>query len=707
MKTNLSKQKVNILQKENKKPPDFQNQFEEKEITSEQEKIYLQGEPHIEVTTADKEIMCPPIDEKLKTEPKQLKVFRPRENYLKEKISKLNYDQKLLNNIQKDLGSQMENIKTQIKEKNILITEVPKDLNKFIIRSASTDNKIIKYSNEDYELKKKHKVIKELKEEQETLKKKLIKIEENEALLNNEGFMNLNNSYDGKTKFDKNLKEQHIKSIKNKKNDINERLKEIDFRIEQLLKEDNFKLTKKEKIQNFKENFERDKEIIEARANKYLKEIKERNQRVANDINNLVEKRKKEIEQKEKDDQLIKEKIRKEFIEKEKAIERKRLKEQEEIMLKYKPFMNVKNDKNEKDYLFGIYDKRYQENEQKLIDKINNEKKKRNKMVTSEELQNFLIKIEEKKEQIKKEKEKRDKNEMEKFEIAKNYKPSYISHFNEMIDEEIKKEKEKSKKEEIFALKELKEEYSKNIREKKQPAIDEILKKQRMDVIVALENPKLIQIKDTLIKQKKNKRIKLKKRDPNKPSKYAWMSKLFRLEDKNKDNLNNSAIIQNKLIKRPKSITYLSLSARKEKEKEKENEKENENKNEKDKNNKKKKKKKENDITDRPIKKIDYLTELRQKRLLTSGGENDYDILKSINKKGKKMKKGDENLIHQINDAKLQVENLDKKAQMEEQLLKYNGGIGNNPEAGKKLSGYIMGSIKTKLNILNQLYKSQ
>ena len=44
---------------------------------------------------------------------------------------------------------------------------------------------------------------------------------------------------------------------------------------------------------------------------------------------------------------------------------------------------------------------------------------------------------------------------------------------------------------------------------------------------------------------------------------------------------------------------------------------------------------------------------------------------------------------------------------MEEELLRANGGIGNNPEAGKKLSGYIVGSIKTKLNILNQLYKSQ
>ena len=62
-------------------------------------------------------------------------------------MSQLNYDEKLLTDIQKDLGNQVEDIKTQIQEKNIMITEVPKDLNKYIVRSYSTENKIIKYSN--------------------------------------------------------------------------------------------------------------------------------------------------------------------------------------------------------------------------------------------------------------------------------------------------------------------------------------------------------------------------------------------------------------------------------------------------------------------------------------------------------------------------------------------------------------------------------
>ncbi len=116
--------------------------------------------------------------------------------------------------------------------------------------------------------------------------------------------MNLNNTYDGLTQFDKSIKEQQIKSIKNKKYEINERLIEIDKRLRLILnEEENNKLSKKEKLQSFCDNFERDKEIVEARAKKYIKETKQRNQRLANDINQLVEKRKKEIEQKEKEEE--------------------------------------------------------------------------------------------------------------------------------------------------------------------------------------------------------------------------------------------------------------------------------------------------------------------------------------------------------------------------------------------------------------------
>ena len=694
MNSNNSQRKIQILQSENKKPPKkIQNKVEEQEITSEQEKIYLDGEPHIDPTSIDEEIMCPPIEEKEKIPKKELKIYRPREKYLKEKLSKLNYDEKLLTNIQKGLGVQVENIKSQIQDKNILITEVPKDLNKYIIRSASTENKIIKYSNQDYELKKKHKITKELKEEQAQLRSKLKKIEENESLLNNEGFMNLNNTYDGLTQFDKSIKEQHIKTITNKKNEIKERLIEIESRLKLIIEDDNNKQTRKEKLQTFKENFERDKEIIEARAKKYLKETKERNQRLANDINQLVEKRKKEIEQKEKDDELKKDKIRKKFIEKEKAIEQKRLKENKEIMLKYKPYVNERFEKSESNYIYGIYEKKYLEKEQKLIKKVNMERKLKNKTVTSEELQSFRNKVDEKKEELKKLKEIRDKDELEKFELAKNYQPSYVSHFNDMVEEEINKlkEKEKNRKEEILGLKELKVHYADKIREKKRPGIDEKLKKERMDKIVALENPKLVQIKDTLVKRKKKKYV-LKKRDKSKPSK---------LDDEKIKELNNSAIIESNLIKRPKRIIFSSSFSLKKKREEEEEEKE------KGKDNDDKKKKKKTQDEQKPGKRINYLTELRMKRLKTSG-DADTEIKKIRNPKEweKELERKDGNILQNIYSVKQQAENLGKKAEMEEQLLKLNGGIENNPELGKKVTGYLIGSIEAKLSILNQMYKN-
>ena len=716
MKTNNSQNKVKIVvQKENKKPPKVDKSHEnENEITEKTEELYLKGEPHIDITTSNNEAILPSLNENLKTEPKVEKVFRPRENYLKEKISKLNFDEKLINNIQKDLGSQIESLKSEIRNNKVKITEGPKDLNKYIIRSSSTDNNIIKYSNEDYELKKKHKIIKELKEEEILLKQNLMKIEENEALLNNEGYMNLNDNSECITPFDKSKKEQHIKEIKKKKNDINERIKEIEFRINQLLEEDKNKLTKKEKLQNFKENFERDKEIIEERAKKYLKETKERNQRLANDINQLVERRKKEIEEKEKKDELKKDKIRQKFMEKEKALEQKRLKEKTEIMLKYKPYINQKNDKTENDYLFGIYDKRYKENEQKLIDKVNNDRKNNNKTVTSADLQDFWAKIDEKKEEIKKKKEIKEKKEMEKFEMAKSFKPSFIGHFSEMIDEEFTKfrEKEQNRKEEIMGNKLLKENFGKKLL-KRHYIINENLKQERLNKILVLENPKLVQIKDTFHKKLQNsrkKRVLIKKRDPNKPSKYPWLEKSL----KEMKNMNNSAIIEKHLIKRPKSLRYSAsyTEGNQNDEEIKDNE---ENKDNKDKIKKKV-------ILD--PKQIDYLKILREEKKekeekkkkekeekekgIINETDKENEKNKNIKKKKKKIlnkKVEEEDIIYNINNAKQNAQHLEQKAEMEEKFMNLNGGIEKNPEMVKKVSDLLIGSIKAKLNIMNNIYK--
>ena len=698
MKSNQNQRKLNQVQSENKKPPkNAQNQNNEQEITSEQEKIYLEGEPHIDPNTMDKEIMCPPIDEKEKMENKKLKVFKPRENYLKEKISKLKYDEKLLTNVQKGLGGQIDIIKSQIQDKNILITEVPKDLNKYILRSASSENKVIKYSDEDYQLKKKHKNIKELIEEQSSLKNKLIKIEENENLLKNEGFTNLNNSYDNNTQFDKSIKEQHIKSIKNKKNEINERLIEIDKRLKLILtEEENNKISNREKLQLFCDNFERDKEIVEARAKKYLKEARERNKRLAKDINQLMEKRKKEIEQKEKDDELKKDEIRKNFIEKEKEREQKRLKVNQDMMLKYKQFINAKCNNNENNYLFGINEKKYLEKEEKLIKKVNNERKRNNKTITTPELEIFWTKIDEKKEELKKKKEKKNKKELEKFEMAKNFKPSYISQFNEMIEEENNKIREKiqNRKDEIEGLVKLKNDYANTIRNDKKPSVNEKLKKERMDKIVSLEKPKLVQIKETLLRRKKGKKGK----------KYILKKREKKPEDLDeRDEINKSAIIQSHLIKRPKNLRFASsFSALHREEKEEEI------------------KNKKNNEDDRPIKKINYIDELRKERLAKlekseekgKTVEKDKDInnngkrMDTIKKWQKELNKKNGNMIQNIYSVKQQAEDLGKKAEMEEQLLKVNGGIENNPEIGKKITGYLIDSIEAKLSILNQMYQN-
>ena len=371
------------------------------------------------------------------------------------------------------------------------------------------------------------------------------------------------------------------------------------------------------------------------------------------------------------------------------------------MMLKYKPFVNAKCDKNENNYLFGIYEKKYLEKEKKLINKVNNERKRNNKTVTAEELENFLTKIEEKKEEIKKKKEIKNRKELAKFEMAKNFKPSYISQFNEVIEEENNKmrEKEKNRKEEIEGLKELKNNYATNIRKTRQPAINEILKKERMDKIVALENPKLVQIKDTLLKRKKKKKIILIKRE-KKPGELNGL-----------DELNKSAIIQSHLIKRPKSLRFSSsLSALQQKEKEEEEKKQNGNK-------KKDNKLKKNQEQDKPNKKINYIDVIRKERLeklekaaeKAKTAEKDKDKNNNIetSKWEKELNNKKGNIIQNIYSVKQQAEDLGKKAEMEEQLLKVNGGIENNPELGKKITGYLIGSIEAKLSILNQMYKGE
>lgn len=659
------------LKEEDKNPPKSKTNEEQEpsNLIEQQEKMYLEGEPHLDPNAISNENdnNVPPVETK-----KQI-ITKPRENYLKEKLIKMN-NQSLLNNVQKGLGTQIENVKSQIKDSSVIITEIPKDLNKKLINS---ENKIVRHSNEYYVNKKKYKTIKELKDEQNMLTNKLRQIEENEALLNNEGFINVSKSYQDTKIYDKNLKDQQMKGMKSRKMEINERLKQIDFKINQLMsKEENNETKRKENLQSFRDNFERDKEIIEARAKKYLQESQERSKRLANDIEQIVEKRKKEIEEKEKKEEKLKDEIRKKFISDIKLKEQNRLHESKNMMIKYKPHLKEKPKKKED--LYDVLERKYQENEQKLLDQVNRDKKAKYKSITSNELQEFWEEIEKKKEELKEKKEKKNKKEQEKFEMSKNYKPSYVSHFTEMATEEYNKlmDREQTKREEIHGLKELKNNYAEKVR-KRQPEVDEKLKKERMDKIIAIDNPKLVQVKDTLVNRNKNKRkrILLKKRDPSKPSKYKYKLKL---EEENPQSLNNSMTLQNHLVKKPVKINFSASYSNKER--------------------------------TIPDKKIDYLKEIaEQRRQNTEEKSKDKESEnKSENRHiqwNKKINSKSGDIVENIYNVKKEADILERKAEREQELLKYSGGIESNPELGKKMTGYLISSIEAKLSILNKIYE--
>ena len=190
MKSKSSAKSKNNKEIDNKKPPTKETTQNEKneepekkenEITEEIEKQMLEGQEHIEEANPEP----PKVEEEKPKERKQM-LIKPRETYLQEKISKMNCNRNLMSNIQKELGDK---VKTVIKDENVLITEVPRDLGKFMQRVESKSGKNI---FQNYMNKQKYKEVKKLNDELSAMRKNYLQLEENEKLLQDEGFAQAN-----------------------------------------------------------------------------------------------------------------------------------------------------------------------------------------------------------------------------------------------------------------------------------------------------------------------------------------------------------------------------------------------------------------------------------------------------------------------------------------------------------------------------------
>jgi hypothetical protein len=178
-------------------------------------------------------------------------------------MENMKYNVNLLSNIQKEMGNKIKNIMT---EEGVKVGEKTKDLKKCMEIKDKARTEIEQYAN-----KKKYKEIKILMDELNTLKINLKQTEENEKILQQKNEENILKSSQDKINdkliFDKSQNLMKIRENQAKREEIQEKINEINYRIKNLIELDKFPtIPSKERVKYFINNFERDKEIIEIRV---------------------------------------------------------------------------------------------------------------------------------------------------------------------------------------------------------------------------------------------------------------------------------------------------------------------------------------------------------------------------------------------------------------------------------------------------------
>ena len=493
------------------------------------------------------------INENENNEEEQIKVKEPSEveEYLQNKLKGMNIQMNILDSISNGLGNSLNTIKSDYKDDQFSIRDVPNNENIKRILEKSEDGKNKKTIEQSIISKKNFKKLKEYKEERDKLNEKVLQLENQKNLIET--------NTDRSNKINESIQKEELKKMKRDLSNYNERICQLDYQIKNIIAEES-KLNKNEQIKNFIDNFKRDTEIAQIKIRKYKKQH-ELNEKLfkENEIKYNEKREKYLLKEKKKEENL--KKIVAQRIEKEKEKREKlkqtneeRKKEEEELLKKMEDNKYINRNKNE--LLHNKIEKNYLKRKElmykKGLDEYFKGKKKHyidlSTLKSDEEiyLEQKEKKIEEIKEKYRKEKEEWEKNKSSIPEFKIKNSDKVILQTRQIFEDE------KNHKKKIEELKKEKEDYAELIRYDKKPEEDErskLLKSQRLENIKKLTEKKIV--KDTLYDYKK-KRILLKKRDPNKPSKYSWQLKLEEIDENNP--LGTSVEIQKALIKKPRRI---------------------------------------------------------------------------------------------------------------------------------------------------------
>ena len=498
--------------------------------------------------------------------------------------------------------------------------------------------------------KEKIKRLKNLKLEEQHLKKNIAKLEQNKRLI--EEGMPLKDNL-----IDINIRKSKLKNITNIKEDLVSKLMKINEKIDIILNEE--KLRQNRKIKQYDNNLEDEQEQYNLHLVKLQEKQNLQRAKFNDDLRLASEKRQKNLEKKEKELIDKKNQFLKNIKDKDRLNFLKRKKEADEKLEKTKKYLKEKFTKKLNEYRFYRFKEQFENNEKKLIDKVNMMKK--DSLVTQKEIHELDKKIKEQKKLLLEDEEEKKKQLLKLWSYRSQTLPVYKHPLKIQIEEEqalkLEKIEEEKKKKECYDL------------EKRNYKPPKVIINQKLKIQREIRKDKTD--KESVLRTELNnkKRLdKLKFTPINSPKNLKIIHELSQ-------ELNNNNYIDYKEVK--------SMISKKNK----------------------KTLKPIQILHPKPDKPIDYLTQM----IIDKNKNKDKSKEKEKNNENKiynifnKNKESGGNILESLKMAKAQTEAIDNKVNLKKQILHLNGGYLNNPQLGDEVGDLLIESIQAKLSIMNKL----
>ena len=572
-------------------------------------------------------------------------------SFLKKKLEKVDLPKSLKNDISSRIGKSHDEIHDDFKNDLLNISSKRTNINELISLNKSNNNIFLTGVNKIS--KKNLKRLKDLKKEEKNIKKNIAKINMNTKII--EDALSLKNNI-----VDENIRKSQLKNMNDMKENFITKLIKINQKIEIILGEE--KMTQRDKKKLNLEVLDDTQE----QYNLYLKKLKEEQDKhkaiFENDLKVTQEKHQKYCEQLEleKSGKLLS------LIKERKDIERKailkRKKEADEILEKSKKYIHEKFSKKENDYRYFQLKEQYENNEKKLLDKINMVKKE--PLVTQAELKELSKKIREQKKLLGEDAEDKKKQLIKLWSFRSQTLPTYKHPLTAQLEEELKLKMQKGDDD--------KKKRECNDLEKRNYQPPKVVKSEKLKMQREIRKDKVDRESVMQTELNNKKRLdKLRFTPIASPKNFKIIQEELNQEVNNALDFDIKSILQKKRKKILKPIRILHP---------------------------------------KPDKPIDYLTQMivekekNKNKSIKENYEESFEIKDNLDiKKKSRNDQKEDNIIDALKMVKAQTENIDNKVQQKKQMLKLNGGYLNNPKLGDEVGDLLIESIQNKLNIMNKL----